>query len=196
MFLLGLPMVTNVSIARLFLKFLLGKGKYLKNSLSFQGGVYIFQLMDFYSASGMSILWVCFFQTIAISWIFGAKKFCDCIHQMMGVRLNKFWYICWVVFAPVIMAVSIVFVSRRNICETAWKILLFRTVPLRSFEVERFEKTDLRKTRRMIANFSRSVYEEQPDRSDSNLLEGGWQGYLSRRPRAISRVSMLHRFYA
>lgn len=63
--------------------------------------------MDFYSASGMSILWVCFFQTIAISWIFGAKKFCDCIHQMMGVRLNKFWYICWVVFAPVIMAVSI-----------------------------------------------------------------------------------------
>lgn len=74
---------------------------------SFQGGVYIFQLMDFYSASGMSILWVCFFQTIAISWIFGAKKFCDCIHQMMGIRLNNFWYICWVVFAPVIMAVSI-----------------------------------------------------------------------------------------
>lgn len=72
-----------------------------------QGGIYIFQLMDFYSASGMSILWVCFFQTIAISWIFGAKKFCDCIHQMMGIRLNKFWYICWVVFAPVIMAVSI-----------------------------------------------------------------------------------------
>lgn len=76
---------------------------------SFQGGVYIFQLMDFYSASGMSILWVCFFQTIAISWIFGAKKFCDCIHQMMGIRLNNFWYICWVVFAPVIMAVSIAF---------------------------------------------------------------------------------------
>ncbi|OAD62007.1 Sodium- and chloride-dependent GABA transporter 1 [Eufriesea mexicana] len=84
MFLLGIPMVTN-------------------------GGVYIFQLMDFYSASGMSILWVCFFQTIAISWIFGAKKFCDCIHQMMGVRLSKFWYICWVVFAPVIMAFIFVF---------------------------------------------------------------------------------------
>ncbi|XP_053970609.1 sodium- and chloride-dependent GABA transporter 1-like [Hylaeus volcanicus] len=84
MFALGLPMVTN-------------------------GGVYIFQLMDFYSASGMSILWVCFFQTIAISWIFGAQKFCDCIHQMMGIRLNKFWYICWVVFAPMIMAAIFVF---------------------------------------------------------------------------------------
>ncbi|XP_012272454.1 sodium- and chloride-dependent GABA transporter 1 [Orussus abietinus] len=84
MFLLGVPMVTR-------------------------GGVYIFQLMDFYSASGMSILWVCFFQTIAISWIFGVKKFCDCVHQMMGVRLNMFWYICWLVFAPVIMAFIFVF---------------------------------------------------------------------------------------
>ncbi|XP_047346351.1 sodium- and chloride-dependent creatine transporter 1-like isoform X3 [Vespa velutina] len=84
MFSLGLPMVTN-------------------------GGVYIFQLMDFYSASGMSILWVCFFQTIAISWFFGAQKFCDCVHQMMGIRLNKFWYICWIFFAPVIMAFIFIF---------------------------------------------------------------------------------------
>ncbi|XP_076163039.1 sodium- and chloride-dependent GABA transporter 1 [Ptiloglossa arizonensis] len=84
MFVLGIPMVTN-------------------------GGVYIFQLVDFYSASGMSILWVCFFQTIAISWIFGTQKFCDCIHQMMGIRLNKFWYICWMVFAPMIMVFIFVF---------------------------------------------------------------------------------------
>ncbi|XP_012269625.1 sodium- and chloride-dependent GABA transporter 1-like isoform X1 [Athalia rosae] len=84
MFLMGVPMVTH-------------------------GGVYIFQLMDFYSASGMSILWVCFFQTIAISWIFGTQKFCDCVHQMMGIRPNKFWYICWLVFAPVVMAFIFVF---------------------------------------------------------------------------------------
>ncbi|KYQ56230.1 Sodium-dependent serotonin transporter [Trachymyrmex zeteki] len=84
MFALGIPMITN-------------------------GGIYIFQLMDFYSASGMSILWVCFFQTISISWIFGAQKFCDCIHQMMGIRLNKFWSICWVVLAPVIMLFIFVF---------------------------------------------------------------------------------------
>jgi solute carrier family 6 GABA transporter-like protein 1 len=73
---------------------------------SFQGGAYIFQLMDFYSASGMSLLWVCFFQTIAISWIFGAQKFIDCVQQMMGIRPNTFWYICWVFFAPVVMVVS------------------------------------------------------------------------------------------
>ncbi len=39
-----------------------------------QGGAYVFQLMDFYSASGITILWCCFFQTIAIGWIFGANR--------------------------------------------------------------------------------------------------------------------------
>lgn len=65
--------------------------------------------MDFYSASGMCLLFVCFFQTIAISWIFGAQKFGDCIHQMMGIRLNKFWAFCWKFFAPGIMATIFIF---------------------------------------------------------------------------------------
>lgn len=108
MFALGIPMVTNVSIQkRASIRDVNERHSLLIKILLFQGGIYIFQLMDFYSASGMSILWVCFFQTIAISWIFGAKKFCDCVHQMMGIRLNKFWYICWVLLAPVIMLVSI-----------------------------------------------------------------------------------------
>ncbi|KAJ8957789.1 hypothetical protein NQ314_006504 [Rhamnusium bicolor] len=68
------------------------------------GGMYIFQLMDYYSASGISLLWVCFFQTIGISWLFGVEKLCDCIEQMMGIRPNKFWTISWKYFAPVTMA--------------------------------------------------------------------------------------------
>lgn len=84
MFLLGIPMVTH-------------------------GGVYIFQLMDYYSASGMSLLWVCFFQTIAISWIFGVDKLSDCIEQMMGIRPNKFWTICWQFCAPLVMLAIFVF---------------------------------------------------------------------------------------
>ena len=114
MFFLGLTMVTNVSINFLTLFSQTSLSKYKFKKYVFQGGIYIFQLMDFYSASGMSILWVCFFQTIAISWIFGAKKFCDCIHQMMEIELNKFWYICWVVLAPMTMAVSIVFIKRES----------------------------------------------------------------------------------
>ncbi|ENN80479.1 hypothetical protein YQE_03083, partial [Dendroctonus ponderosae] len=83
MFLLGIPMVTH-------------------------GGMYVFQLMDYYSASGMSLLWVCFFQTVAISWTFGVDKLCDCIEQMMGTRPNMFWRICWKYCAPIVIAVIFV----------------------------------------------------------------------------------------
>jgi solute carrier family 6 GABA transporter-like protein 1 len=41
LFLMGVPMVT-------------------------QGGAYIFQLMDFYGASGIPILWCCFFQVYEV----------------------------------------------------------------------------------------------------------------------------------
>jgi len=84
MFLLGLPMCT-------------------------EGGVYLFQLMDFYSASGMSLLWVCFFQTITIGWFFGAEKFCDCVEQMTGNRPGYFWFICWKFLAPAVMLAVFLF---------------------------------------------------------------------------------------
>jgi solute carrier family 6 GABA transporter-like protein 1 len=78
MCLLGLPMITR-------------------------GGVYVFQLMDFYAASGMSLLWCVFFQTIAICWVFGAKKFYNCIEEMIGYKVNWYWYICWVFLSPAFM---------------------------------------------------------------------------------------------
>uniref|UniRef100_A0A1Y1K687 Transporter n=1 Tax=Photinus pyralis TaxID=7054 RepID=A0A1Y1K687_PHOPY len=80
MFLLGIPMVTH-------------------------GGVYIFQLMDYYSASGMSLLWVCFFQTIAISWVFGTEKLCDCIKEMIGMTTNRFLVICWKFCGPLVILI-------------------------------------------------------------------------------------------
>jgi len=84
LFSLGLPMCTN-------------------------GGVYLFQLMDFYSCSGMALLWVCFFQTVVIGWVFGAEKFSDCVEQMTGVRPNMFWILCWKYFAPAVMLAVFVF---------------------------------------------------------------------------------------
>ena len=63
--------------------------------------------MDFYSASGMSLLWVCFFQTIAIGWFFGAERFCDCVEQMTGRRPGMFWFLCWKYFAPAVMLVRL-----------------------------------------------------------------------------------------
>jgi len=84
MFLLGLPMITR-------------------------NGIYVFQLMDFYAASGMSLLWCVFFQTIAICWVFGARRFYDCIEEMIGYRVNYYWFVCWVALAPAFMVFIFVF---------------------------------------------------------------------------------------
>ncbi|CAB4058288.1 SLC6A1 [Lepeophtheirus salmonis] len=74
-----------------------------------QGGAFIFQLMDFYSASGIPILWCCFFQTISIGWIFGTKRFAGCVEQMTGFRPNFYWIATWGFVAPVVMASIFIF---------------------------------------------------------------------------------------
>ena len=74
-----------------------------------QGGMYLFQIMDFYAASGLSLLWICFFETIAVSWFYGAGRFSKNIEQMLGHRpaFFIFWHYCWLIFAPVVMGVRI-----------------------------------------------------------------------------------------
>ncbi|XP_046448540.1 sodium- and chloride-dependent GABA transporter 1-like [Daphnia pulex] len=74
-----------------------------------EGGVYLFQIMDYYSASGMSMLFLVFFQTISINWIFGGNKFCEAVEQMLGQKPSRFLYICWVFLAPAVMLGIFVF---------------------------------------------------------------------------------------
>jgi len=85
LFFLGIPMCTN-------------------------GGIYLFQIMDFYSASGLSLLWICFFETVAVSWFYGVRRFSSNIEDMMGppsnwfqMLLSWFWIACWAVLAPLVM---------------------------------------------------------------------------------------------
>ncbi|XP_055935396.1 sodium- and chloride-dependent GABA transporter 2-like [Argiope bruennichi] len=65
-----------------------------------EGGMYIFQLMDFYAASGIPLLFTVFFQTIAIAWIYGIPRLSKNIKTMIGFAPGLYLKLGWLVLVP------------------------------------------------------------------------------------------------
>uniref|UniRef100_A0A1A8FWC2 Transporter n=1 Tax=Nothobranchius korthausae TaxID=1143690 RepID=A0A1A8FWC2_9TELE len=67
-----------------------------------KGGMYVFQLFDYYAASGVCLLWVAFFECIAVAWVYGADNFYDAIEDMIGYRPNPWMKWSWTVVTPLL----------------------------------------------------------------------------------------------
>ncbi|POI32328.1 hypothetical protein CIB84_003919 [Bambusicola thoracicus] len=65
-----------------------------------EGGMYIFQLFDYYAASGTCLLFLAIFEVICVGWVYGANRFYDNIEDMIGYRPWPLIKICWLVFTP------------------------------------------------------------------------------------------------
>ncbi|XP_075458441.1 sodium- and chloride-dependent betaine transporter-like [Ascaphus truei] len=66
-----------------------------------EGGMYVFQLFDYYSASGSCLLFVGIFECICVGWVYGGDRFYDNIEDMIGYRPWPLVKMCWIFVTPV-----------------------------------------------------------------------------------------------
>ncbi|XP_033995295.1 sodium- and chloride-dependent GABA transporter 2-like [Trematomus bernacchii] len=74
-----------------------------------EGGLYIFQLFDYYACSGMTLLLFASLQSICIGWIYGADRFYENIEDMIGYKPTSLIKYCLKYVTPVICMGTFVF---------------------------------------------------------------------------------------
>ena len=78
-----------------------------------EGGMYIFQIMDFYSASGIVILFVAFFESIGIAYFYGGMRYVRDLEAMMKFRIPVYFPCCWYVVTPATCIFIAIFFYRK-----------------------------------------------------------------------------------
>ncbi|CAF1211881.1 unnamed protein product [Didymodactylos carnosus] len=67
-----------------------------------QAGIYFFTLVDHFAA-GVSLMYIAFFEVIAIVWFYGAKRLANNVEEMTGKQPHIFFVICWYAVAPALI---------------------------------------------------------------------------------------------
>ncbi|WAR24980.1 SC6A5-like protein [Mya arenaria] len=72
------------------------------------GGVYILQILDYYVA-GWSLLFIGLTEVLAVTYVYGCRRFCDDIELMIGRPPALFWKVTWMATCPIGIAFILVF---------------------------------------------------------------------------------------
>uniref|UniRef100_A0A3Q2XR53 Si:ch211-283g2.1 n=1 Tax=Hippocampus comes TaxID=109280 RepID=A0A3Q2XR53_HIPCM len=72
-----------------------------------RAGIYVFQLMDHYTAI-VSIMFLAFFEVIGICWLY-VNRLSDNLEEMTGKRPSIFFRLCWQIIAPFLITVILIF---------------------------------------------------------------------------------------
>ncbi|KAL2090960.1 hypothetical protein ACEWY4_013223 [Coilia grayii] len=74
-----------------------------------EGGLYVFQLFDYYACSGMTLLTFAILQSICIGWVYGAGRLYDDIEDMIGYRPWPMMKYCWQYVTPIVCTATFIF---------------------------------------------------------------------------------------
>nr|KAG5706414.1 hypothetical protein BaRGS_033175 [Batillaria attramentaria] len=74
-----------------------------------EGGMYVYTIFDTYSASGIGLLLLIFFECIAIGWSYGVNRFYENMKDMFGFYPCFLWKITWTVTTPLITGGVVIF---------------------------------------------------------------------------------------
>ncbi|XP_071350127.1 sodium- and chloride-dependent GABA transporter 2-like [Trachinotus anak] len=74
-----------------------------------EGGLYIFQLFDYYACSGMTLLLFALLQSVCIGWVYGADRFYENIEDMIGYKPSPLIKHCLKYATPVVCMGTFIF---------------------------------------------------------------------------------------
>uniref|UniRef100_A0A7N9AQV7 Transporter n=1 Tax=Mastacembelus armatus TaxID=205130 RepID=A0A7N9AQV7_9TELE len=74
-----------------------------------EGGLYIFQVFDYYACSGMTLLLFAILQSVSIGWVYGADRFYENIEDMIGYKPLSLIKYCLKYITPVICMGTFIF---------------------------------------------------------------------------------------
>ncbi|XP_034411348.1 sodium- and chloride-dependent betaine transporter-like [Cyclopterus lumpus] len=73
-----------------------------------EGGIYLFQLIDYYGITRACHYFMALSECLALAWIFGADRLINIIEDMTGQRPSVFFKLCWKYIIPLLSLISLI----------------------------------------------------------------------------------------
>ncbi|KAM9349533.1 sodium- and chloride-dependent betaine transporter-like [Symphorus nematophorus] len=73
-----------------------------------EGGIYIFQLIDYYGTTRACLYFMALSECLALAWIYGADRVIDNMEDMTGQRPSVFFKLCWKYIIPLLSLISFI----------------------------------------------------------------------------------------
>lgn len=74
-----------------------------------QGGTYVFQIIDYYTST-WSVIYIAFFEVIAVSWMYGGNKMAADIERITGMKPLWFFKFSWYITTPLSLMVNYIYI--------------------------------------------------------------------------------------